>query len=305
MSKLVLKKILIYLAAVVIAFAAIDRGAAAMLDRVIRRSDFRFSQVYRGGIDADIVVLGNSRAVNAFHAPTMEKELGVGVFNLGYNGMSMPLCESVLRDYLRHNKAPKLLLIEVTNLGDGNDHLKEQKMYRGLSDTLPALLEKEEPLVAGACRLSRLYQYNCEMFLRCLYYMNRSDQGWINNGVLTADYAEALEIQPRSIRNPITLEGDGFPALERMLALSKKNGMEVRLIISPYFPKYLAALPEFQQWTADLQRRLPTPGMLVDFSAVLDDHRQFADILHINQAGSLLLLDQMKFELNQCLSLSQ
>jgi hypothetical protein len=294
MSTIVLKKFLTYLIGLLLAFLVIDRAASAVLDRVIRQSEFRFSKIYRGGLDAEILVLGNSRAVNAFHAPTMEKELGVGVFNLGYNGMSMQLCESVFRDYLNHNDAPKVLLIEVTNLGDGNDHLKEQKMYRGLSRPLAALLRSEMPLIDGTCRLSRLYQYNCEMFLRCFHYMNQSDQDWINNGKMTAGYAESLEIEPWRIRNAITTDGPGRPALQRILALCEEQGIEVKLIISPYFPKYAEALTDFAAWKTALQNQLPQPGILYDFSTSLTDYRSFADILHINLAGSARLLEQMK-----------
>src|SRR5205823_10293275 len=80
-----------------------DHLFATALHRVLMRSQFRFSRIYRGGNRAGIVVLGDSRGVHSFYAPAMEELTGQRVLNLSYNSMVPPIAEAVLLDYLERN----------------------------------------------------------------------------------------------------------------------------------------------------------------------------------------------------------
>jgi tetrahydromethanopterin S-methyltransferase subunit C len=62
-----------------------------MLLRIVSRSETRFSMIYRGGHEGSMVVLGNSRGVNAIYAPEVQKRTGVPT--IGYNGLSMEAVE--------------------------------------------------------------------------------------------------------------------------------------------------------------------------------------------------------------------
>lgn len=77
------------------AFFALDRASGSFLQNLVKESGLRFSKLYQGGQNADIIVLGNSRAVNAFFVPELEKQMDHSVFHLGYNGMSTEICEAI------------------------------------------------------------------------------------------------------------------------------------------------------------------------------------------------------------------
>ena len=157
------KKAVFGAALIIIGFFTADRLIAHGLESMVRESQFRLSVAYRGGHSTDILALGNSRAVNAFHAPSLEKQLGLRVFHLGYNGMSMVVADAVLADYLAHNAAPKTVLLEVSNIGVKNDLLKGLSPYMGKSSRLQALLEHDDPKLAYALQLSHLYRFNNEL----------------------------------------------------------------------------------------------------------------------------------------------
>ena len=76
------RKGLIWIAAFVLVVLAGDRAFSWLAQRVLVRSQFRYSRLYRGGNDAEIVILGDSRGVNSFYAPGMEKLTGARVLNL-------------------------------------------------------------------------------------------------------------------------------------------------------------------------------------------------------------------------------
>src|SRR6185312_4505509 len=103
---------LAYLALVLALFVAGDRVIAFALGEIVSHSEFRFSRVYRGGLDFDVLVVGDSRGVHSIFAPELSKRLCRPVFNMAFNGMSTETEEALVRDYLDRNKPPKVVLIE-------------------------------------------------------------------------------------------------------------------------------------------------------------------------------------------------
>src|SRR5438132_887929 len=71
---------MIWLAILAAVIIAGDHLLAIALGQVLVRSQFRFSRLYRGGNDADIIVLGDSRGVHSFYAPALEELTGLRVF---------------------------------------------------------------------------------------------------------------------------------------------------------------------------------------------------------------------------------
>ena len=85
-----------------------DHLLALALHQVLVRSQFRYSRLYRGGNDADVVIIGDSRGVHSFYAPALEQMTGLRALNLSYNSLSPHVAEAVLMDYLDHNRAPRI-----------------------------------------------------------------------------------------------------------------------------------------------------------------------------------------------------
>jgi hypothetical protein len=88
-------RVCLHVIAIACAFFVLDRASGFVLQKLVNESGLRFSKLYQGGQNADIVVLGNSRAVNAIFVPELEKQINHSVFHLGYNGMSTEICEAI------------------------------------------------------------------------------------------------------------------------------------------------------------------------------------------------------------------
>jgi hypothetical protein len=175
----------VFLAIVVMAG---DRIGAFLCSRVLR-SQFRFSRVYRGGSNADVIVIGDSRGVHSFFAPTLEKLTGRPALNLSFNSMSVPIAEALLSDYLEHNARPRMVIIEATCVVVDRGLVPELRTYADLSPRLEALHATQHPRAAIAGRAFRMLRYDSEFFLRALTYLRRSDQDWINCNVIAAELA--------------------------------------------------------------------------------------------------------------------
>src|SRR5205807_1004651 len=152
-----------------------DHLLALALHQVLMRSQFRYSRLYRGGNDADVVIIGDSRGVHSFYAPALQQMIGLRVMNLSYNSLSPHVAEAVLLDYLDHNRAPRIVVIEATSAITSGAVASQLRTYAGLSPRMAALYARDHPFEARASRLFWLFPLNSEFFLEALHSMRRSD----------------------------------------------------------------------------------------------------------------------------------
>lgn len=283
-------------AAMILAFIGLlvggDRLLALGLEALQARSGFRFSRVYAGGqVQHDVVVLGDSRGVNGFFAPGLSEATGRSVLNLSYNGMSTAVAEVVFLDYLDRHPAPKTLIIEPTNVLAAPGLAATLSSYAGRSPRLRALIEAQDPTAATAGEITHLYRFNTELFLRALYYLGRSDQGWINDYRIGEAQLAALREAPVVDALPELREAN-LAALGRLVAAARAAGCEVKLVVGPYLPLYRRTLG---WWPAFLARLTEAAGApVVDLSLAVDDPTAFADRLHLNRRGVAPLLAALR-----------
>ena len=266
-----------------------DRGFAWICRQAVLRSEIRFSRLYHGGEPPSVVIMGSSRGVNGFYSPLLSEALKLPVLNLSYNSMSMEIVEALFLDYLDHNAKPVMLVLEITNLGFSEELLNDLKIYLGQSPRLSRMLTRENLKVAYACHLSYLFRYNGEFFLRALYYLNKSDQTWVNHYTITPDMIKKLQLQPKDPEAFPPPTEENIRPLLRILALSQAWGIPVRLIISPYFPEYIRKKTRFQGWKQAIQDRVGHNHRIWDYSVAIADPECFSDRLHLNFRGTQVL----------------
>jgi hypothetical protein len=198
--------------------------------------------------------------------------------------MSTRIAEAVLRDYLDHNRAPRLVVIEATCTIPEGALAGQLGTYASFSPRLAALYAEGHPDGALAGRLSHLYRLNSEFYLEALHYETRSDQDWINRSTIPA----ALRIrQPGlwSLPRPENLE-----ALNRIVALLRQRGIEVRLVIAPYWPVPVN-MPAIANAIDVSIRRVDPQLHVLNYAGAVSDPEEFADGVHLNERGSVALLE--------------
>lgn len=279
------KRAAIWILALVAVTIGGDHLLAWGLEQVLVRSQFRFSRLYRGGNSAEVLILGDSRGVHSFYAPAIEELTGHQAFNLSYNGMSARIGEAILFDYLERNRAPRIVIIEVTCVHATGTLTSELRTYASLSPRLGALYAEQHPVAARAARAFRLLPLNSEFFLEALHYMRRTDQDWIFHDVmpssLRAQRGGGWYINPRP---------ENVDALARIVRILRQRGIEPRLVIAPYggevVPVNMPALADL------LSRRLAVH--VWNYAGTVTDLDDFADHVHLNERGSRVLLAMMQ-----------
>ncbi len=276
----------------VVAFFFGDRIGGGVLENLLYRSPQRFPAMYSGRFDADTVVLGSSRGVMALDQPFAEEQLGKPIANISHNGMPPRIARAIFDDYLEHNRKPKRLIIEVSNVTapTSEETVLDYKPFWDRSERLRELGQEFSPLTAAASRVTHLYRYNSEMFLRAMSYLasGNSDQASFMRMQITPEL-----IQETEGMEPIKLTADPqeVEALRGIIDDARAAGVDVQLIYAPYLPTYAAKIENLDAFLAELSQCL---GQEVhDFSRLLPDTNDFADRVHMNPTGARKFTQQL------------
>jgi hypothetical protein len=267
-----------------------DRVLARAGTSLLLDSELRFSVAARGGLPPLVLVLGDSRAVNAFWTPELARISGERAFNLAYNGMSTRIAEALLRDYLAANAKPRMIVLEVSNVQDRHALSSALAGYWPVSPHLAALGRELSPRNAVATRVSHLFALNGEIFLRALRYRRRSDQDAINRFRTTPEIlAAARALAPFELK----AHADNLEALGRIVALARANGCALRLVVAPYLPEYVAHAANWDAWIATIEEAAGADARVWDYGRADADPAHFADRLHLNADGAVPFLERL------------
>jgi len=320
------KKIYWILALIILFFLG-DRIGGFILGKLVDSSQFRYSRMYAGNAEADILLLGNSRGL-IFYQPHISESTGKRNFNLSYNGMSMDMGSVLVADYYERYAAPELLLIDVTMCDRENDQLSSGfSCYSPYSPRLDSFLISKTPTSAYAGKLTHLFRYNSEVFQRALSYINRSDENWLTDRIINdhmvANVAaeEGLNFtfvdkekdkkKKKNYGGPYIIErikstfgwkveedkkgNKNFDeeyilqCLKNTVALAQAKGTEVHLVINPYYPEFAKKSRGYDDWK---NRITKATGLKVnDYSTALTERDAFGDYQHLNKKGSMEYLD--------------
>ena len=267
-----------------------DRLAGFVLQKQVAASQFRYSRMYGGTAAADVLLLGNSRGLT-FYQPYIEEKTGLKTFNLSYNGLPMDVAKVLVQDYLDLYPAPKRLLIDITTCDRSNDELMAGFLsYSGQSFRLDTLLRGKLHKVWRGGQVSALFRYNNEIFQRALSHRNHSDADWLLDRVIPADLA--AEVEQHSY--PLDVHPYLLEQLRETCAAARARGVDVRLVISPYFPKFAEKVSHLDDLKKAAEAITGLP--VTDYSRALTDPADFGDFMHPNKKGSQAYIDLMRKE---------
>jgi hypothetical protein len=259
-----------------------DRLGTAVLSHLVLASNARVSALYDGRVQADVVLIGNSRGVHMASSSEWAKALCRPVFNLSLNGLDVTTQDVLVRDFLERNPAPKVMVLEISNLFSDTFVAPEYRPFIAVSDRLSGLVRSRQDTWFPWLDISHLYRFNTEYLMRALLFLFRgSDQTPEVIGDISAARIDAyLAEHPRFDVNP-----KAVPVLASTLEALKAKGVEPVLVLAPYHP----ASFRIQDWRAEalaeVRRDLPADVAIQDWSLALTDDADFADPLHMTPLG--------------------
>lgn len=260
-----------------------DRAGGLALQALLKRSHFRFVDLYEGRIDAKVLGMGDSRGVNMIFAGPPFSGAGIEGYNLSFNGMSPLLAEVLFLDYLDRSSAPDLVLINVT-LADkaplNVSMVREYKYYLPYSRRLANLMQADSPGAYAGTRFSHLFRYNSRQFLRALYYLGRSDQNWGNGQQIGGRLMDEIDnMDPVEM----TANAESLAAIRNIIAAAKARDIPVRLVLMPFYQPYLEKITNLATWKMGIEAELALK--IWDFSSAVEGDSLFANSIHVNLRG--------------------
>ncbi|MFN3189923.1 MAG: hypothetical protein ACE361_05315 [Aureliella sp.] len=270
-----------------------DQLGGAALNELVGRSGQRFSAIYRGDLNADVVILGNSRGIHMFHPPALSEALDRRFANLAFNDLPPAIMPLLWEDYLKSHPAPKRIILEVSSVGV-QDYPGSLERFSYLIDCNPeirSIIAKENRLHANLSQVSRLFRYNSPLTWRSLLFLCKSDQSWIMNSQLNGDmFTKAIEESDAELR----FDAARASALAEVVRLSQERGIMVECVLAPYEPRYAKRLERKKEWLEWLQGQIHHP--IEDLSGALPDSIHFADHLHLHEDGAAHFAKEIRQE---------
>lgn len=129
-------------------FAVTIYGLAWGLDYAISKGlqqmdDYRFMswrEVAKGDVNADIIIMGNSRGLSHFEPETIDSITGLSCYNLGLGGYSITMQDFKYHYYTLYNHKPKYIIQQVdyyTFRNDSAPHNHQSEQF------LPLMYDKQ------------------------------------------------------------------------------------------------------------------------------------------------------------------
>lgn len=251
--------------------------------QVLLASDYRISRVYAGTVDADVVIIGNSRAAHLADVQALSEQTCSKVFNLGVKGVDARTQSSMVADYLDRNRLPGLMIVELSNIRiDEASVASEFSPYFSLSDRLRRQVA-DEGHWGFAESVFSLYAFNSPKWWRALVTwfapVDQHEQPYLRTLDLERVDAERLRYDWR-------IGADKKAAVLESLRYALSRGVHVAVTLAPYhasvFGEDPAVGPRYIQSVYD---DMPQGVTIADYSSLFSGVETFADRVHINRLG--------------------
>lgn len=291
------KGILLFTLSVLFVATISDFAISKGLRRTERGHFYTMNALMNQTMDADVVILGNSRAAGAYNPAIIDTMLHVNSRNLGVSGQPFGVSYLRWQLYHRRNKNPKLLIVNIDfrDLRMVAKGVEKDQYYPYMHDTLvkPYLdlygftwPEKHIPMyryrgdyklmALGFCELLHLRHDQKGHYYKGYANENTKWDGQKLNQILSQGKIKG-QCEPQAVQ-----------LLEQFLQETQQDGIPVVFVYSPLYKKLKDNLDETQTRKAyqDLSERYDIP--LLDFSeiAFCSNSSYFMNGHHVNRKGA-------------------
>ena len=219
-----------------------------MISMGLRRTDCYkyqiFNDIFKGNLDYDMLIMGNSRGFSHFNPKIIDSICGVNSYNLGLGGYPFNAQIAAYHCYKAHNRTPKVIVqqVDFVTLSMMHDIRHQHDSERFFPTVYDPTMRKELKRLGYGfmelyCPTYRYFGYQKVIkdglleFLKVKHYVERPaykgfspERGkWDGTNVAAMD----------SIMG--TLDSEAMAIFENYLAECKKDGVYVLLVNSPVY----------------------------------------------------------------------
>ena len=268
------------------------------LKRTERGHFYTMNKLMNDTINADVVILGNSRAAFSYHPTVLDTILEVDSRNLGVSGQPFGVSYLRWQLYRRNNCKPKLLIVNMDygELDMVLNGFEKEQYYPYMKDTLvkPYLdlygfswAEKHVPM----------YRYRGNYKLMSIGILELLNVSHDTKGDYVKGYSNHdTPWNGEKLKNVLSKEKmvedkcnpEVVELLERVLNDAKSNGIKVVFVYAPIYKKLKENLDESRSMMTYQTLSKKYNVTILDFSEmdICSDTSFFLDANHVNAAGA-------------------
>jgi len=210
-----------------------------------------WNKVADGKINAEVIIIGASRALVHYDCRIIQKIYGKSCYNLGINATEVLLQKPMLSMYLKYNRKPEVIIksLGITSLTKKKKipdpylytpYLKEKELYSTLTGLDPNFWKhKYLPLYSFAKLDRKVMLINS---LKALLNMNQFEDRIMGyspeNKSWTDEFDQFKKLYPNGMNYKISK--DSIDALEQIISFAKESGIKIVLV---YAPEYVEIFP--------------------------------------------------------------
>lgn len=272
------------------------------------------AQLLSDTLNADILIMGNSRALCSYNPAVMEKVTGLRTWNIGVSGQPFGISYFRYQLYSQHNQLPKLLIINIDNneLEMIENGFGREEYYPYFSDsTVRSYLD--------------IYGFTWKDFYIPMYkyfgdykligyglmsavglYPSPPQQHYhgFDNCDLPFDGEALRDVLRNNQLDSACCEADAVQLLDQFLAALRQQQVAVVLCYAPQYQELYRRLQlsDCMDVYRQLSEKYDVP--ILDYASVswANDSSYFYNANHINRLGSELFSTQLSHDLDSIAS---
>lgn len=237
--------------------------------------------------DAELVIMGSSRAAHHYNTKVIEDSLGISVYNAGFEGNGIITAYGFLVSILKYHK-PKCIIYDLSGydiqVDDNTKYLNLLKeCYSNEQQLIFADIDKLSPYKL----LSSFYRYNSNFprFIRDCYRPNE-----VFPSGYQPLYGEMKTNAEGRILSKPKLDPKKHEYLNKFISLCKAENIKLLFVVSPSYKNSYGC--EF--WSSVKELCESEHIQFLNFEnmeALSDNHLYFFDSVHMNNAGASAYTD--------------
>ena len=281
-----------------------------VVEKGLHRSRYLYyadwSDLYSGAINADVLVLGTSRAYLHVSPKILDSVLLLNSYNLGMDGASFDLQYDILKQYLRYNRKPKYILQEVGYptfvRSDSVQYFHEFLSYINDTAVLNIVRHHYSPITIADLYFP-LFKYNNELPLVKEGLRSYTGHGTANvkyKGYEARDYAwdSSFYLFKKSHPHGMVMPVDSgvIHLFSGYLDYCAANGIKVILFYAPTYYEslqYILNFKEIHQMIASCAVMHSVPFLDYTADSIDYDKTLFYNTQHLNKKGSEIFSVQL------------
>ena len=266
-----------------------DRLLGLAFYKVFSSSDCTENYVHRQ-CDADVVILGSSRAKHHYVPSIITDSLGLSCYNLGGNGKNIYYQYANMQLLLTHH-TPKIVIYDCFSVDVQKADFKYD--FGSLSDLYPiygrnnnvdTLIELQGMQYVSRIKCSHLFRYNSRFIEYLTSHQSGNNQGY---EPLSGEYNKDLSIHYEN--ENLVKDETKIAYMQKLIDICKDRNIQIVFSVSPRYVlnEIDAPMTKKYECVSTLCRENSVPFLYYELdNTFLSNGKLFRDVGHLNDKGA-------------------